>query len=1421
MPERIIKTTERLVEIKFDQFRVHNQNPREAFQDLCNFLFCRRYGISSGPKRFRDQAGVEVCPVRSGKHVVSYQSKFFDTSIDWEKLSRSLLMAGRKHPELNKLIFYVNKEFSQGQTEEHTPSKNQKDLESTAIDNGIEIEWVWPSHFEMLLNQPRNLDLAQLYFGAGDELGFIRKNADVRVQTFLQTDEYLCLPLVIDGKTIKYPARSISARKQKSFLITGHPGCGKSIFVHYLFRQFGGLNKRSRTEMIRLLVRNQAVPMLINLKDCGAGTLEDLIRSRQNDANVGGSKLGFIYLLDGLDELSEGMADQTLSFVRMLEQREDTKKLIISCRSGNLNRLRARDYIPHIIELRFADLDESYIDQFFDAKKDERKCRALRRLRKENPQITAEIKDILLVILLWDTVEQLGPTSAVVDLIEQKVRRLLCDPEHRKNIDALNLLDNKSEKLLQLNQEIAFTFQGKHQYRFSREELQDIIQLRFPGLDYRSVNELLNYLGALFFDNNSAGDTGDTRYVYQHRRYQEFFLAQKLKQEYESDPTILRRCGILPDRDFVEGLLLPYMRRDYERKENIVGLLDLNLIDVYLGKHRGFGVDDAYYKNSPEFIKALALQSTLFIEEFLEGESFHIQKAVFVDLAALRTKFEEWRGDKNDYRVSAYLSSVWENGVSALLQHIVVFGRLGRKDIARKLIDNLNEVSKQFDKEPFLKEVADHLKPRNPYWKQWEDYLYLLLGIQGDDINDTFEDRIRGNYQEPDDHALAIPGEEVGNDKLLKSFYRVVLRIRPDAMLSDLDRLSDIEVIKLLEVLCSFEFLGLFIRNESLRQRVASQLRSRKLVISENQLFVAFYKKFLGIRFTKSERELLLDTQKKLLNESPINWQFREVPFKLAIVSFAHGVNESDSLATKPNDKFRYYNELTLYSALFASLIEVLRSAKTLAHVIRLYMDYCSHHGEQPRHYLKLVIAELWSWIFSASAEVPVDDLIALKQRLMHGGTDLSSYDFYYKLCVNDKPLFDRIVNESDFAEFEGRPARADDYQTIVNECFALAMFYSKLNEDMSRTYFIKGLTNSVLRHGWRKDTLVSYGLVDAIEILWKNNWHTREELISLTTEVFDLAVRVTEITDGSGTREGPYNLVDVVAKYDIAFAESLKERLIEHEGSHNFNNRVVTTVLLAKVRLGMPLAEIEQDMDGFHVRHDHDGKPRADFYEEMIRVYLALTESKSYVEEERASAFDKAYSLVDQAATDGVQFFLDDMDFRDLKLRYLNLCERYNKKPNVAVQTEASPRRQPKISEDDLVKEIRKACTKARIRGLYRRIQNYENAIVLSQRASWQTLLRRTYDVLGNIRPFIEWLEQIHYPHTDFYTSNSAYAHYGLAAALSDMGMKPEAIKYLRRNTGHGGFVNMMKVYEVIGDKQMARKLFHRYLQLCHFLVE
>ncbi len=294
-----------------------------------------------------------------------------------------------------------------------------------------------------------------------------------------------------------------------------------------------------------------------------------------------------------------------------------------------------------------------------------------------------------------------------------------------------------------------------------------------------------------------------------------------------------------------------------------------------------------------------------------------------------------------------------------------------------------------------------------------------------------------------------------------------------------------------------------------------------------------------------------------------------------------------------------------------------------------------------------------------------------------------------------------------------------------------------------------------------------------------------------------------------------------MASKYDINLATNLKNDLKKKKGERNFSNSAISSILSGKVKRGLPIEEIEEGMSEYKKDYRYDSKPDSDYYEQKFKIYLAVAQSDFYINNERKKAFESAYQQIEEMKKQELDYFLRDIDFKEIKQSFVKLCAKYKKKVNITFDEKEEYRQKIKISETDFIKELKKAKTKQKITGLYKKLNNYNNGIVLANPESWKLLVEKTYLVNKNIKPFIELLKKNSFPHTDWLTSNSKYFHFGLGIALENINTKEEIMSYLfDKTTGHGGFVNVMKSYEVIGNREMCLKLFRRYLQFCDFLV-
>ncbi len=155
---------------------------------------------------------------------------------------------------------------------------------------------------------------------------------------------------------------------------------------------------------------------------------------------------------------------------------------------------------------------------------------------------------------------------------------------------------------------------------------------------------------------SKASDGGN--YSYQHRRYQEFFFAKKLKELYETKPVVLRDLKVLSNHEFFYDIFLKYLKQEYLKQRNLSRLLKIDLINVYSGKHRGWGADNPYYVNSSEFIPSLACQQIDSLEQLMEDENLGLKSKILIDINYLDEQFRKWKKDKKNWRTNDYLKNV-------------------------------------------------------------------------------------------------------------------------------------------------------------------------------------------------------------------------------------------------------------------------------------------------------------------------------------------------------------------------------------------------------------------------------------------------------------------------------------------------------------------------------------------------------------------------------------------------------------------------------------------------------------------------------------------------------------------------------------------------------------------------------------------
>ena len=632
-----------------------------------------------------------------------------------------------------------------------------------------------------------------------------------------------------------------------------------------------------------------------------------------------------------------------------------------------------------------------------------------------------------------------------------------------------------------------------------------------------------------------------------------------------------------------------------------------------------------------------------------------------------------------------------------------------------------------------------------------------------------------------------------------------------------INELDEEETLMLLDVLVSEQYLSLLISNKSVSEKIKAKITD----IMADKIKLIFCKKIFYLTITEEEKKFVEQTLKDLREKRQVDWHMYRTHEEYSMAAYVLDKSSFEEyLKPQEGHPFRYYNELGLYAALFRSFIELLRNERNLESIARDYIRFVNFYYETAGgKYLKVDMSFLWANVFAYS-KTDIDKLRNVKKSLITKENNLVPFSFYINLLRIDDNQFVKLISRTELQVFENYLDNwDDDAPSFVNHCFQLASFFARIDEQKAISYIARGINEGMVRHGWYKDIIVSHFLIDALEILWRNNWVSNDELRALAKRVYELTKKVKQITDGDHTSRGPYTLLDMVSKYDLDFAIELKADIDKNYSERRYSSNVtLSSILRGKISRGYPIEEIEEEINHYRKDYRYDGKPDSDYYEHKFEIYLAISQSDFYSSEERKKAFENAYQQVEEMKKVGLDYYLSDLDYKNSKKVFIKLCKKYGKKVNVKFEKKEEYKTKYKLSEKQFTKELKKARTRQKMAVLLKQVNDQ---VKLVNPKSWNLLVEKTYQIYKNINPFIELLRENSFPHTDWFRTNSQYFHFGLASALNNVNTREEVMNYLfDKTTGHGGFINVMKSYEVIGERDICIKLFRRFIRICDFLV-
>lgn len=1174
-----------MIELDWTKFEVLNKKCTGAFETLCLHLFSRFVHTECISADF-NQTGLETEPVEYNGKVYGFQSKYFSPSMDYQQVEHSVQLALASYPNLDviKIFYNCNARLSA------SPTKQK--LDETAKNQGVKLEWLGRTYFEIALNKKENLDLCQLFFGAGRELEYFTDVIDSEKRTFLTSSNYLELNVACAKKNLKNSEELTEEllSSDKISVIKGLPGTGKSMLLNKIFMILSGSNLNFY-EQVAAISKNKSIPILIKLKYCSACPLEQLIIAKKTEYKLDFDNYSAIYLFDGLDEVSSEIAEQTMSYIKELAKQKSTKKIILSIRTMSSNNMYLYDCVRENAFFEIQELDEKKVDLFFKSRGEKDKLEKFKELKVTNNKLLCEIKDILLVNLFYDSMDYVNEATTIYDLFSLK--DYYWNSKRTDKLAALDLPEPQSDQILEINKQIAYRMHCDKSVIIAKNSFRSIVSTMYPKLSYKGVNAICNYILETYFENGIE----DEFFTYQHRRYQEYFYTLCLYDLYKCDIGNLRKEQIFTNYELFDEFVLPYFGDRSDKEKQLPYAIETRLLKTYMGKNPLWGADEPGYKYLHEFCYAVAAQEKDVFYRIIQDENLSLKGNVWIDVSYIKNIAEGVRKSS-----IGRIPDPLEEAFRFLLCSIEIHWKCNKREIALKAVDELKKSIRCIKEEyPELLSKVD-----NAFYEERKAQIFIELIIFERSAKEILENINKNGIRE------SVTSHETEYEKLCSAFFEVLFTYRYEEVIILLEVFTDENI----ECLCNF-----LIQAQNLRylkdRKISEKLRNCLVHCTEKTTGILMLKKYFGFELAVEEEGVIEREFERLSAERWVDlFGFRKEHNKAAFLSMLYKRN----CVTE-----QYKHDIrVLHQNLYCNYAKMLDGEIAYTRLLSAFFsDYnnivfnrFTNITYEVTNIFALIIGE--KRLIYAERQKLIEILSQKAKKVIHMGL------LFKVLKAENIEGCDKLIRRFLPCINQSYQSRESfDITENVKKYFEIAYLYTNLDSDKSLEYIREGLNSGVLRHGWRKDGIVDHFLLDALSIMWNKYYFELPELQMFTKKYFQMILAINRITDENHRCSVIQRIIEILLENDFELAKNMMKVVVSND---LHINDLLLKYCMALVKVGEPIDEIVSWFDYFDIVNDNE-----ESISMKLQILLMIYKNDWYGKEEKESIKDKIKYYADE----------------------------------------------------------------------------------------------------------------------------------------------------------------------------------------------